>query len=113
MTDPNSKHGPIAFFLRYLPVCLAIIGAGVAIAPWPLLEVIKRNIAAAGFQNAGAFGYMDIRIGTFAGGPSITYRTFASVCGGIGGALLLAGVCVAIGRRRRWGSTSHADGKRG
>ena len=101
MGDPTQRHGPIAFFVRHLPVCVSVIGVGIIIAPLLLLPVIKWNVERSGLLTGGPVTYSQISMGFLPGGPTVSFLNFALACLLIGAAIQVAAICIALSRRRR------------
>src|SRR4051794_18799955 len=107
--DERSKEqrGPIAFFLRNLPACFAVIGAAVIAAPWLLVQVTLWQIERSGIEPYRTMKHSQISFALIPTWPTVSFANFAAICGCIGAALLVASFCLA--RRRRGTTTDLAD----
>jgi len=96
---PKEQRGPIAFFVRNLPACLAVIGAGVIAAPWLLVQVTLWQIERSGIEPYRTMTRSQISFALLPTWPALSFANLAAVCGCIGAALLVASFCLARHRR--------------
>lgn len=99
MTALQSRQGPIGFVLRRLAGCLALVGVGVAAAPWSFFYIAAWNYERRVGAPAGTITTDKFAFGV-PGGPFLTFQTVAWGCAALGVASIVASACLVVRNRR-------------
>jgi len=92
-SDSTKRRGPIGFFLRYVPACLAVAGVWIAATPWLLGYLLARHVERLSDVPAGTISISDVSFMT------LRFASIASISAGVGAMTILVAISLAIRNR--------------